>query len=1266
MVQSDKVAIIGVHGTFPQAETLEDFDRIFSDKTDCIGDITLKRIHLNGLDENKKYVQSGYLTDIDYFDYGYFGISKREAACIDPQHRISIEAVCKTIESAGYSIGAMRGTNTAVIVGASDTYYKNLFEDTTGFATTGTMIDTLPGRISYLLDLHGEASIVGTSCSSSMYAVYDAYIKLISGRCDMALAGGVYINFQIFEEGSLENDTTTIGLVSSDGRCKTFEDTADGINTCESVGFVLMKPFENAVKDNDNILAVISGIGANHDGIRSNSFSAPSVTAQTELFEQVWSRAGINPEDIGYIEAHGTGTKIGDPIEIASITEAYKKYTNKKQICPIGSLKTNYAHPGPSAGIAGIIKAIVSLNFCKKYPLRTLNKPNHMIDFENSPVYPIRELEKWNSNKRMIAINSFGVSGTNVHMIMENYENPETCCPEKDEEYLVTVSAKNSEQIPEYKEKIAQSIKENYRLGEISYVLNAGRDDFAFRTSAVVKNKEELYEFLYSEEVPSSIKRVKLVFLCSGDRKFDQSSIDQFRKKYPVFRMEYDKMAQKCNSKKAYTVAVDCAILSQFEAWGIKADVLLGTKLGNASIQCLKNKDNLDNLDDFSEKMSSMPFVEDRYLSYMKNLLDSEEDEIVCVDISGNGILLQKLKEESGFEKIIKIEGSVDSSLLQAVSQMYRIGINVDWKAYYQEAKIRKVLLATYPFLRTSAWPEVINKQNVAEEKIETSIEGNLKDFIRDLWKESLDIEEINDDDDVFDLGANSLISMSILKKILNRTGVEMDFDDLYEYSTVNMLYEYIIENKVSEEQEENELVSKIPVIERSDRMTVSGNQKRMLYIQEDAVNKAVYNMPILYRMEGKLQEEIFVESLKEIMDRHEILHTIYTKYEGEYYQKVLDKYDTGIQIIDATDKSIGDIYEIARYESEKEFNLFKETSVRIVLLKKSDDLHYWLVNIHHIAADGWSLGIFYHEMEVLYNSKLKNREFHLEPIAIQYADFSHYEFTFLNSGEAEMELEYWKRELNGVKGILDFPIDKKRPAIKEYYGATHLFTIGTDIVDKAAEYVKKNNLSMFMLLESVYAILLNKYSRETDICVGIPIANRNQEEVEKIIGFFANTIVVRSLFEKEDTVVSFFKKNKEKILGAFSNSHVSFEEVVKQLTFQRRPSHSVLYQYSFTFQNYAYKEMELEDVAIFFENQQMTSAKFDMNFILRKLDNGINVEVEYDPNLFTAGYVEEISANYINILQTILNGGVDELEKISLTDRYNTVVSEDIADSLF
>lgn len=1270
MKNFEKIAIIGASVRFPFADTLEDLDKIYSEKIDCIHDITEKRIRLNGLDKNKKYTQFGYLEGLEYFDYNFFKISKAEAECIDPQNRIMLELACGAIESAGYSLSSLNGTNTAIVVGAGRSDYFLLFDDETGYASTGTMVDALAGRISYQLDLQGESSIVSTACSSSLYAMYDACIKLNAHVCDSVLVGGVLLYFDVFEDNANTDDVSTIGLASKAGRCRTFDARADGINLCEGAGCVYIKRYDDAVRDNDNILAVITGVGANQDGGRSNSFTAPSTAAQAELFERVWRESGIDPEQIGYYEAHGTGTKIGDPIEIESITRAYRSFTDKKHICPVGSLKTNYAHAGSAAGIAGILKGIVSINKKKKYPLQDLREPNPMIDFDNAPVYPISELEEWNDDKRIYAVNGFGSSGTNVHIVMENCDNSHKVQSSRSDEYIVTVSVKDPDQLDIYKKNISKSISDDLDIGDICYVLNSARDDYKYRSSRVVRNKEELVSFLNEKSEIESNVPSKLVFICSGDKIYSNEEIEKLCERYPSFKEKFMEFSSYTENRQAISAAVDAALICLYKKWGFEPAYIMGTQAGNASVALASGKITPDKLEETVNEKSALSFDESKFIKYMTSLKQAESDELICIDFSGEGQMFTALKNNGGFRLFPAYH---EMSALHTLSSLYLLGYDINWNGFYEKNSYNKVFLATYPFKKTEAWPEHIkmktgSNEYTYEKKESTEEIMDLKSFLRDLWEKALGTESISDDDNFFDLGANSLVSMSIIKKIRERTGVELDFEDLYDYATVNDLYDHIISCMPEENNSgkaDNAANGEIPKVTRHNDMNVSGNQGRMLYMIDNTPNKAIYNMPIVYRITGKLDEKAFCESISEIIDRHEILHTIYSKKNGNYYQTVLKDYDFNVEVVDASGMSDADIAGLIEKESGRCFDLYTEISERIILIKKSSELYYWFMNIHHIAADGWSMGIFTSEFNTLYNSKIRGQKYSLPELRIQYADYSEYEVSMRESSEMKKQIEYWRNELEGVKGILDFPTVNKRPAVQQYHGSIYKFMIDRELVDSAEKFSRKNNMSLFMLLESAYAVLLHKYTGEDDICIGAPIHNRNSDDVKQVIGFFANTIVIRSRFRKNETVIEFLNSNKKMINDAFTNSVVSLEEVVKNIRFRRDPAYSPLFQHTFAMQNFSGGDIELEGISISSADSSATSVKFDIAFMAYATENGIEGNIEYDTDLFTAEYIKDIFYNYKYILKYMIDNCDSDIDMISIANEAVTA-SDDPFDSLF
>lgn len=1263
MFHSNKVAIIGISGKLPGADTPEELDKILSDKIDCVGNVPKERLELCGADLDGHYAPAAYLKDIDCFDNQFFGISKKEAVYMDPQHRIALETVCSTIESAGYSLGSVRGTNTSVIIGAESDQYDMIFSDENLCASTGMMLSYLSGRISYYLDLRGEAVTLSAACSSSLYAVYDAYNKLISGRCDMAIAGGLNLQCVLFDINDDDSPLASLGIMSEQGHCKAFDNSADGITICEGAGFILMKRLEDAERDNDNILAVIRGIGANQDGGRSSSLTSPSAAAQAELYERVWRETGISPEEIGYYEAHGTGTRIGDPIEIDAITKAFSKFTDKKQICPIGSLKTNFGHPLYASGISGIIKAVLSVRLGKKYPLRSLEKPNSLINFSNSPVYPITELEKWDSEKRIVAINSFGFSGTNVHMLIENY-NSKNEKINNSKPYFIKVSTKSTENLNEYKKHISAGITENKNISDISYTLCCGRDDYRFRASTVVENINELKEFLSGNEIYDSSEPPELVILCSGSS-FDENETNNLCEEYPVFANEYQKFSACTSSQNAVNASVCVALIKQLEALNIKADYIIGTGIGNSAIDLYKGHSTND-IDALCEKYSSAEFAKEQYISYMTHLSDSENGNIICVDISENGILKTTIENIDTFKCRKMISCVNKGTLLYCLSELYNAGIQIDFNKLFDNKKYRKTYLPTYPFLKTPAWPADIRKNNsqLSNANISSDPE-DLKEFIRELWIDALELDSLDDDTDLFDLGLNSLIAVSVLRKINSRTGGDLEFDDLYDYATVDELYEYLNEQYGSSDDCADSS-AKIKKITRTDKMAVSGNQKRMLFILENSPNRSLYNMPTCFRIKGNIDVEMLRDCFAEIVKNNEILHTIYSKECGCYYQKVLDDYNFDMKYIDEGKKSEEELSEITASETNAEFDISSGLPIRITLIKYDDEAYHLILNAQHIACDGWTLGLLINDINALYNGKLKNKDYTLPKKQFQYADYASYEIQYLKSDEATQECEYWKNQLNGIKGILDFPIDKKRPDVQTYHGDSVFFELNGEVLDKAEKICRKYRITRSELFESAYAILLYKYSGDSDICIGMPVANRNNEIEEAMYGFFANSIAIRSRFEKGITANDFLLKNSAVINKGIHSATVPFDEIAGLIDFERRPSHSAVYQFFFTYQNFIYNSISFGNATASQYETDSSVVRFDLNLVMKESTDSIIVNAEYDRELFTKEYIEEIIESYMIILKVLLDEEDILVENIALASRSKILKSDDISDCLF
>ncbi|MDQ0115564.1 beta-ketoacyl synthase N-terminal-like domain-containing protein [Paenibacillus harenae] len=500
--QWEEIAIIGLSGQYPDASDVNEFWNLITNKQSAIRDIPESRWSMDSFydpDPNAKdrsySKKGGFIPNIDFFDPLFFSITPREAEYMDPRQRLFLQEGFKALEDAGYAEQELAGLKCGVFVGVQDgEYVVHYHGEMNGMVQMGGSNAILSARLPYFLNLKGPTVSVDTACSSSLAAIALACESLLSGSSHMAVAGGV----SLLISPKLYVGLAKNGMLSTDGLCKTFDDDADGFVPGEGVGAVVLKRLSDALRDGDHIHGVIAGYSINQDG-KTNGITAPSAPSQTMLARELYDRFRINPSHISYVEAHGTGTKLGDPIEVQALSEAWSHYTDKKQFCAIGSVKTNIGHALPASGIAGLTKVLLSMRHKKIAPSLHLHKENEHIDFEHSPFYVNTELRDWESDgrPRMAAISAFGFSGTNAHLVIRETMPHEQGIAAKEDRpaYLFTLAAKSKEAVERQMEKLLAWLDGEGRASDpanMAYTLHVGRSHYAYRAAFVARSLVEL------------------------------------------------------------------------------------------------------------------------------------------------------------------------------------------------------------------------------------------------------------------------------------------------------------------------------------------------------------------------------------------------------------------------------------------------------------------------------------------------------------------------------------------------------------------------------------------------------------------------------------------------------------------------------------------------------------------------------------------------------------------------------------------------------
>lgn len=495
----EDVAIIGMSGRFPGAHNLGEFWNNLRNGVESVTFFSEKELSNAGLPssilKNPDFVNAGgLLDDVELFDASFFSLTPREAETLDPQQRLLLECSWQALEDAGYDSQQYKGSVGVYAGGIMSSYLLNLLSNPEhrklvgDFQVfTGNDKDHLTTRVSYKLNLTGPSVTVQTACSTSLVAVVMACQSLLNYQCDMALAGGIAIRVPqkagyVYQEGM---------IFSRDGHCRPFDAEASGTLFSNGVGLVVLKRLADAVADGDCIHAVIKGAAINNDGSLKVGYTAPSLDAQAEVIAMAQEVAGINPETITYIEAHGTATPLGDPIEIAALTKAFRAHTDKKNFCAIGSVKSNVGHLDAAAGIAGLIKTVLALKHRQIPPSINFSRPNPVINFGDSPFYVSSRLSEWQTGvmPRRAGVSSFGIGGTNAHVVLEEAPPPERSESARSR-HLLLLSARSKAALDTLTASYAVHLSQHSdsNLADLAYTSQIGRKAFNQRRILVSEN----------------------------------------------------------------------------------------------------------------------------------------------------------------------------------------------------------------------------------------------------------------------------------------------------------------------------------------------------------------------------------------------------------------------------------------------------------------------------------------------------------------------------------------------------------------------------------------------------------------------------------------------------------------------------------------------------------------------------------------------------------------------------------------------------------
>lgn len=1259
------IAIIGVAGRFPEAANILEFRRNLITGRDCIRDFSFERKANTTLALDKEFMTIGFVEDVDKFDHKFFNISKAEAENMDPHQRMLMEVVYEAVESAGYNIDELNGSETAVFISDTEQPYGQLSDQFDPTQITGTLSAATAGRISRFFNFRGTAAMVDTACSSSLMAVHMACNELVMGDASYALAAGV--RFILFPEE--KRTTPDLGIMSADGRTRSFDAKAAGSGAGEATGCVLLKPLDKAMEDGDIIYAIIKGTAANQDAQLSGSLTAPSSQAQSEVIRKVWKKSNVDPLSVSYIEAHGSGTKLGDPIEIGGIDLAFKGLTDQKHFIAVSSIKSNIGHTGGAAGISGLIKAVLSLQHKELYPSVHFHQPNPFIDFKNSVVYVNAAYKPWEAAfPRRAGVSSFGISGTNCHVLLE--EAPPAVVNEQPGTFIFNYSAKSTASLKAYLEDFTGYINEadKVSLADISYTLNKGRKHYAHRVSVTASSAAALVQQLQNAVITQASEPVKkIIFLFSGDATLNKEMVaaEPGLKKYMDECTPYYTAPHPATDR----FVLQYALYRWLEEKGISTENLLGIGTGDLVVAAILNELTLEEaIRQCQDEENIAGDLAPKLMSLVER--ETADGKVAFVEMGSKGALSEGLLQLHYPDKefLYTVVQAVNTPL-EIIQALYLQQFPIDWANYYAGTNSRKVTVPAYHFEKTRCWLRPVLKAedfaaNVTATPVtaapvqpeQASDPSRHQSIIRDnwtdmekkiaaIWIDVLKLEELTLQDDFFRLGGHSLMATKVIATIEKEFGIRLIFKDIFTFATVKSLAKGVEEIIAAGGQK-----TVYPAIRPAAPQPfypLSEAQRRLWLISQSSENTIAYNLPSMLMLEGKLDIPRLESVFRTLVNRHESLRTSFHEKNAQPVQTVHAAADVTFSIQQLQpSQDTNDILQ----EFLQPFDLTKAPLFRVGLASLQPDKHVLLFDMHHIISDGVSLGVLINELVKLYDGET------LPAVSIQYKDVVLWQEELFKNGLMAKQERFWIDQFAGGVPVLQLQTDKPRPATQDFSGSKLVFELPVPQVQAIRQLASTTGTTPFMLLLAVYNVLLHKYTHQEDIVVGSPIAGRPQSDLGQVVGMFVNTLVLRNQPAAGKTFLQFLQEVKERALNAYEHQDYPFALLVDKLDLKKDAARNPLFDMMFVLQNLDMPEIKLGDLTISGCPVNMGTSQFDLLLEINESKAAWPVKLEYNTALFEAESILLMKERLLVLLQDVLEHPEKPISELSFRIAAETV----------
>ncbi|MCQ4120740.1 condensation domain-containing protein [Rhodococcus tibetensis] len=1256
----DAVVVVGIAARYPEAADLAEFRANLAAGRDSVRPLSWSRAEATGLGQPSNYQPMGFVEDIATFDYSYFTMSKREASLIDPQQRLALVLAYQALEDAGYSATDFRNSATAVIFSAATSTYPAMWAEPGVLSTLGNVPFAVPARIAYHLGLTGPCYAVDSGCNGSLIAVHHACRELRSGDADFVLAGGVSLRVNGIRadlaEGSAE-------LMSPGGRCRAFDASADGTAVGEGGAALLLTTMGRARADRVPVHAVIRGTATVSSGHSSATISSPSARAQVAVIERAWRSAGLAPSDAGYLEAHGSGTPLGDAVELEGIATAFE---GRPGVLPIGSVKTNIGHLDHAAGVSGLVKAILAVEHGELYPSLHFDRPTAGFDLTGSGIEVVTEARTWSDENgpRRAGVSSFSLGGINAHCVVEQPPRQHSVSRAEHSVRLVGVSARTAGALAALCADLAAAVR-GHDLDDVVFTLNRGRPHHEHRVSVQARTIGELAEAFAAraaeihgrnDDAAPARRAPSVALLLSPDRMPAGLRGRTLPPELPATGDEADLLAGQIAAHRELREA------------GVPVDAVLSGGVSRYAARYLLGTSSEVTAADITAAAANPAIDTGRFVAVAKDML--ADGPVVFVEPSPHGRLGRLLADALGDRADAEILRAPDTSeaVTHLLARLYERGVDLDWAALgAADETARRVRLPGHPMRGSRCWYDLPGQPDWSEvpeasppepeRKSTLAAPADSLDWLQTTLRGLLHSETaVAADDDYFELGGNSLIAMQLVDKVAEQYGVRPKLIDLYERPKVADFAELLAAGTSAP--------GGLPPITPRGRHVMSFGQVRMWFHHQLDAATTIYNLPMVSDLHGPIDESAVRGMWDDLAARHRVLLSNYVDVDGEPQLRIRESLGDFFRTADVSNEPdpVAAARALVHEAAIAPFDLATDPLVRALLVRIGPDEHVLHVTTHHSVNDGGSPRIFEHELPALYAARRTGRPADLPPLSIQYWDYALWQRELIASAALEPELDYWRHVLDDAP-LLRLPTDFPRPERKNFTGAFHTFTISAEQTARLRTVARRESVSLFVVLLSAFFLLMASRSRQRDIVVGTPTTGRNRPELAGMIGYFNSTVALRADLSGEPSLTELFGRVRDVVLGALEHQEIPFDRVVTALAGDRDVSRTPLFDVCHVHQELPALQsqqgltetlFDQEDPsAIAFGGVPSGTAKFDLTLVTteRGGEDDMAAGLEFSTELFTEQSAAALCAEYVAILAGIVDSPAAQPISLFLAD---------------